>query len=312
MIVAGSHTTNFAPGLVANTLAEFSGFVAVIGFLVLSGYSIAHSLQISPSKFYQRRAIRIMPLYVLSIGIAWVVGAAFELPQTYSPAPSALTAISNLAFLQIFTGNSVLTNAVVWTLAVEAVFYMAAPWLKTWRSYSVLIAAGLSAIAFIVNTKFGQLPPYSKMPWGANIVFFAWPWLLGFWFYCLRSVDLARWIVVCAPIAVCTAYKSQSFWPLTVLASMLTLAFAPNIILPRFVSKIFSRLGDISYPLYLFHLPILIVASYFGLANGLALLLLCTAAAWFLDVFYDKPTASIFRSILLMRKKFPAASAARP
>jgi peptidoglycan/LPS O-acetylase OafA/YrhL len=50
----------------------FSGFAAVLGFLAISGYSIAHSLHKNPQGFYKRRAFRIYPLYFCSIFVSLI------------------------------------------------------------------------------------------------------------------------------------------------------------------------------------------------------------------------------------------------
>jgi peptidoglycan/LPS O-acetylase OafA/YrhL len=52
---------------------KFSPVVAVLGFLLISGFSIAASLNASPKGYYFRRFIRIFPLYIFSISISVLI-----------------------------------------------------------------------------------------------------------------------------------------------------------------------------------------------------------------------------------------------
>jgi peptidoglycan/LPS O-acetylase OafA/YrhL len=45
-------------------------------------------------------------------------------------------------------------------------------------------------------------------------------------------------------------------WPITIIIPLLSLAFSSQIKFNKPISGLFKWLGDISYPIYLFHLPI--------------------------------------------------------
>jgi peptidoglycan/LPS O-acetylase OafA/YrhL len=78
LVVVGAHLVWFdRSDEVGRQLGMFSGIVAVIGFLVLSGFSIAASLERERAGFYARRFRRIFPLYALAIASAWAVPAFF-------------------------------------------------------------------------------------------------------------------------------------------------------------------------------------------------------------------------------------------
>jgi peptidoglycan/LPS O-acetylase OafA/YrhL len=64
-IVAISHLKWYLAGAQPiYRVAEFSGLVAVLGFLLISGYSIAASYEREPQGYFFRRFLRIVPLYV--------------------------------------------------------------------------------------------------------------------------------------------------------------------------------------------------------------------------------------------------------
>src|ERR1019366_8528321 len=51
-------------------LSSFDGKAAVVGFLLVSGYSIAASLDRESEGFYRRRFLRVYPLYFFAIVFA--------------------------------------------------------------------------------------------------------------------------------------------------------------------------------------------------------------------------------------------------
>jgi peptidoglycan/LPS O-acetylase OafA/YrhL len=65
---------------------------AVIGFFLISGYSIAASLQRSSKGFYRRRFLRIYPIYFFAIVtthiLSLVLGSGIQAPhETFIPEP---------------------------------------------------------------------------------------------------------------------------------------------------------------------------------------------------------------------------------
>ena len=66
LVVAGSHLTWYMETQSSvSVIRHFSGLAAVLGVLVISGYSIAASYEKQRIGFYWRRALRIIPLYVV-------------------------------------------------------------------------------------------------------------------------------------------------------------------------------------------------------------------------------------------------------
>ncbi|MBS1773707.1 MAG: acyltransferase [Bacteroidetes bacterium] len=125
----------------------------VILFFILSGFSIAHSLNNNTDYkgFYIRRAIRLYPPYVL--GIVWAI-IVFIIIR-YSAPKIFFTSIENKQPLHIFYDKftdlrSIISNMLYvpknnylttqyWSLPFEVLFYLIAPWaIKKFRWYALL------------------------------------------------------------------------------------------------------------------------------------------------------------------------------
>jgi peptidoglycan/LPS O-acetylase OafA/YrhL len=274
LVVVGTHLEWFAPGLISQILASFSGLAAVLGFLVISGYSIAHSICRRPEGYYRRRLLRIMPLYSLAIVCAYIVGSQSLTTVTGATFPAtSIGELANIVFWQLISGHSISTDAVVWTLAVEAAFYALAPVLVKARPAVILIGIGVSVITFIAYRHSGGTY-YSAVGGGLNIVLFAWAWLLGFWFYRAEAGRPATVLLMSIPIVACYygGFPLAPLWGPTLIITSLAIAKGGIIRLSSRVETICEFLGDISYPLYLLHLPTLIFCTRIGIGSVAALL----------------------------------------
>lgn len=129
-----------------------TGFIGVHLFFFLSGFVIAYpfvraaySGAAPPSwgDFAWRRAIKIVPSYVLSIAVAYAVGYAQQQPNA-STIPDLAT---HLLFIHTwFPARYGTIDGVLWTLAVEVEFYCVFPaiwWCfrrRPWTTAAVMIA----------------------------------------------------------------------------------------------------------------------------------------------------------------------------
>jgi peptidoglycan/LPS O-acetylase OafA/YrhL len=289
-IVIGAHLTWFDPQSPLTALADLSALAAVIGFLMVSGYSIAHSLQQSANGFYRRRVRRIMPLYIVALCFSFAIGRlpGFEhWPHgAQFGTPPLGEFITNWFFLQVFTGKPIRTDVVLWTLAVEVFFYVIAPWIRKASDHSLLVGIFVSAIAYILYSRF-MTWSFFKVAYGGNLAIFAWPWLLGFYMYLNKSRSLTPFLAFAIPILTCALGGSrfvQAGWWLPMLASAACIAYGSRVSVAKGPATLLSALGDISYPLYLIHLPSLILLyDVFGLRSGFLMYLACLATAWLLN-----------------------------
>ena len=173
---------------------EFGPEAAVLGFLVISGYSIAHSISKRPDGFYKRRFLRVYPLYfaaiIFSLVPFFILGSEVELLFFKVGQPDWWTLLCNLTFLQGFLSRSIQSNGVVWTLSVEVFCYLLAPLLIKTSSQKILILFGLSGLLYIVYSyavsNFG-FPPPRNVRFGVSFLTLLWAWLLGFLYFRYRK-----------------------------------------------------------------------------------------------------------------------------
>lgn len=136
-----------------------TGFVGVDLFFFISGFVIvypfvkaSHSGDRPPrwDEFAYRRAIKILPSYLLSIAVVIAIGYA----QFASPSEAFRDIAAHLFFVHTWWHDTYGTiNGVLWTLAVEVEFYLCFPLL--WLAFSrrpFLTAAAMAGAALIYRS----------------------------------------------------------------------------------------------------------------------------------------------------------------
>jgi peptidoglycan/LPS O-acetylase OafA/YrhL len=268
---------------------------AVLLFFVLSGFSIR--LSIAPAglgdrarlvRYAERRLLRILPLYWFALVLSGAVAAWL------APVPEAAgawtTLLGNLLFLQTAPGVKGLWflpyagNGALWSLSFEVFYYAAFPLLACAPAGR---RARLGAVLFA--TAAGQLlsewwPSPFTLFLGVSLI-----WYLGVELaelYLFGSAALP-WTAALSLTALLGATqlgaRALQFYGLWV-GSLLFLAGAALIsIAPRFHALAracdrplltpLARVGDLSFALYLLHLPMLRAALAVGGDQWLALLI---------------------------------------
>ena len=207
---------------------------AVLLFFMLSGYWVSRLLagwQASVPAFYISRTLRVWPLYAVVTVLAWLLHAHAEAVR-----PESLWSALTLLGLAARAGDVI---GVSWSLDIELQFYLAIPLitlaaqrLQPLALLALAVAAfglGIALFAAHVPTLLFYLPAFTA---AMTMV----PALSGLLFKAQFTDSLAQnlgqmaWILLLAPFV------------------------AWNINQP---SDRFDRwLGDLSYPLYLVHLPV--------------------------------------------------------
>ena len=99
-------------------LDTFSGKAAVVGFLLVSGFSIAASIEREKKMFYRRRFLRIYPLYfsalVFAVILELVLGGHLRLPNHTLDSLGLPTTIGNFFLLQTFIVKPIEFDGPVW------------------------------------------------------------------------------------------------------------------------------------------------------------------------------------------------------
>lgn len=265
------------------------GFTGVDIFFVISGYLIT-SILISESdqgrysilRFYQRRALRILPafifvvLVVLAAAFLWMMPIQFE--DTAKSAISAALFASNIFFWQgtSYFGGASETKPLLhtWSLSVEEQFYVFFPIVllatKAWlNSRFALVIAVLSLISFLAS-----VVGVYKAP---SATFYLLPtraWELGIGALMAAGAlkesktGLINEIMSAAGIALIVVglfwLTPDSAFPgpnalLPCLGAMLLIVFGRDTSTGRILSSGLIRyIGKLSYSLYLWHWPVIV------------------------------------------------------
>lgn len=313
-VVVCGHLVRFAPDTGGATralmkLGQFDAVAAVFCFLVVSGFSIAHSLHRNTEGFYRRRVLRIYPLYVCGILAALVpfllAGPVISTPggQYDQPAPGMV--IANLLLLQGFVADTISSNGPLWTLSVEVCCYLLAPIFFKMKSWQLLGLILISSVAFGIHARLG-LPFYSRYRYGLPVLFLLWAWLSGFLLHRHRSDARARIFVLTlgALLFSLNARFNERFAVLTYVAAISIVLFANELRLPARILGLLNYLGEISYPLYVLHVPVLILASgVMGIANAPLLVMSALLAAVAFYHTVDRPVRKL--GVALARRATP-------
>jgi peptidoglycan/LPS O-acetylase OafA/YrhL len=235
-------------------LELFGGIGCICGFLVISGYSIAHSVRSQPRGFYRRRLWRILPVYYGSLLLA-LLPYLFErawppFRASFAP-PDGQQILGSLLFLQCFLTDKVAVFGPSWTLAVEWWFYMLAPLFVRMRHWQLglLVFASLWFEGTALAHGFFPIHVYR---WGIPAGMLLWAWLSGFLFYRQRGWS--------GPLVVLVGYYAVNLFvdrsPAAYLLAAVMVVVADGLPrIPQFLARFLNYLGDLSYPLYLVHVP---------------------------------------------------------
>ena len=270
MVVVLAHLRWVVPSTGAHSWLGAAGpTAAVYGFLLISGYSIASSLSSQPSGYLRRRVIRIAPVYYACCALAWLpwllCGPIVTMQNGLTlQQPTLFVTAANLAMLQSFVSDTQNSLAPAWTLSIECFFYLIAPWLMKQKTAPLVIACALSA----TGSYFWFKAPHMRL----DYLWLAWAWIGGFIIYRHRERPIA-WVVAGIAGIIMTSgtiadYNPGVFARYTIGLTVLLMWVAPRLNVSERLGKWLDLAGDISYPLYLAHFPVLI--TLYALLRGTA------------------------------------------
>jgi peptidoglycan/LPS O-acetylase OafA/YrhL len=261
----------------------FNAGYAVMFFYVISGFLITYTLTRNYDRslsgtleFYKNRFIRIFSLYWPLVLVAFLV---VDLSwRSFLPASPLDKAISLFLFgmdwrLVIANAFAVPANIAIhglgqaWTLAAELTFYLMAPMLlRSWKIGALLMVASLAtrlAFVLVLGTDLNAIWTYTFFP--STFCFFLFGHLV-----CLAS---QRWHILKMPvfgaallacsIAAMTfggsyqGFDSPRFW-----SSILCFTIAlPAVFEVTRKTHWMNATGDLSYPVYLVHMIVLLTVG---------------------------------------------------
>lgn len=301
------------------------GFIGVDIFYVISGYLITGLIlreiektgRLDLSEFYQRRIKRLLPTSVFVLAITAVVGMVVLPPITRDALGRDLFAaaayISNYLFAwwqNDYQNLDATPSPFIhyWSLAVEEQFYVVWPifilFLSRYGRKTILngvaIVTALSLLLSIYQTQTSPIWAFYSLPtraWelgvGALLLFIPDKYLRNRYF---------PWLGVVGIVFASLRFDESTAFPgmnalVPVLATAILIGTIP--IWPRFFNDLSNNrlsqwLGAISYPLYLWHWPALVLPSA-GLGRPLRIrerlfcIILTIVLAHFTSKFIEQP-----------------------
>jgi peptidoglycan/LPS O-acetylase OafA/YrhL len=282
LMVVGYHLPVVRPRGSVPVLEVYGGLGCICGFLAISGYSIAHSISTQPKHFFRRRAWRILPVYYATMLFALVPYLfAKGLPPFRYPFADFTTSevAGSLFFLQCFVTEKIPIFGPSWTLAVEWWFYVMAPLFVRARPWMLWVLVGVS----LAGERWGLARGYaivSSQSWGIPALMLLWAWLSGFLYH--RSPGWSAGLVVLIGYDAVSRFgdRSPDAYLIAAVALISVKSLPP---MPRVLARLLNYLGDLSYPLYLVHVPMMAWVSrwttwfdpyaFIGVSLGAAVLL---------------------------------------
>jgi peptidoglycan/LPS O-acetylase OafA/YrhL len=277
-----THSEIVAPGYMLARWLGQTGYPAVFGFLMISGYSIAASIAARPKGYLYRRLKRIYPAYMFAIVLTWAVtiGGALQLPGGQMvPPPSFWTVIGNLLMVQGILVPVLAANGALWSLSIEWWCYMiGAVLIKFTNRVSTVIAVTSFVAMMIYCVKAGSIGG-AGLPRGLNVAMMVWAWLNGFIYF--REQSKTNFLMMLLlPMVMFEILAPLKFASVVLVVSALGILFSKAIwIESKQAKRLLNFLGNASYPLYLVHAPLLFaLTSKTPIRNGNAIVVMIIAA----------------------------------
>ena len=277
-------------------LVLFSGFNYVVGFIVVSGYCIARSTLKRDFTFARYMALRITRIYPALIACACIAGIVelvlFESPHRLAVWNSGITVHNfglSLIGLSGFYGQFG-SYAATYTVSYELLFYVI--WGAVFAATPTTIAVPTSAI--VGAGLYFVLP----MNYHFALVLFG-AWLIGaaLAVYEKEIIRVARhvplwlmWLVVIWAYVTwngLTGPLGGLMWSAPACLSYLPLGLLFAIVMACHLARngpalqLDDWLGDISYPLFLVHIPIVMATGSAIKASGVTLSYFAIMAVYF-------------------------------
>ena len=196
-------------------------------------------------------------------------------------------------FLQCFLTEKIPVFGPSWTLAVEWWFYIAAPLFVRMRPWMLWAIVFVSLVVQKEGLAHGFFPVHDSK-WGMPAMMLLWAWLSGFLFY-----RAPGWSAVLVTLV---GYHAVSRWtdrsPNAYLIAAIAVIVAKSLPkMPRFLARAMNYLGDLSYPLYLVHVPLMAWTSRWTTwVDPYAFIGVSLAASAVLYHFVDAPLRRRFSS----------------
>jgi peptidoglycan/LPS O-acetylase OafA/YrhL len=293
------------------------GYLGVDIFFVISGFVIPWSMYRSRyvlrdyGRFMLKRNLRLYPPYLASIAISilatnFILVPLFKIPHMTVTGRDLLLHFTYLN--DLFKVKWV--NVVYWTLAIEFQWYLLVglvmPLLASRKSWPRFVSVTAMVLAYWIL-------PSLPVPYDRLVIYYLPTFLIGVFVFQYRAEIISRYEFFGMVTAMVGAMYRNSGWlvPVVAVPTALLIAFS------RFHSRRMDRVGDISYSLYLLHLPIGVsiigmmshwipYSSYFiGVLDVIGIAASCWAA-WIMYQYIERPSQEMSSAIRYTRRSAPA------
>ena len=300
------------------------GFIGVDIFFVISGFLITgiiarelYEKRFSLVEFYERRIRRIFPALIVVLSVVLVLGWLWLLPNAYAQLSSDVFAsaafAANIA-LMLQSGYFDVEGAKkpllhLWSLGIEEQFYLAWPLIlmlaARWRARMVAVAGIIGVASFLLNIGLiGHDPvatfylPFTRA-WellAGSALALAWTRIDQSEMASNRRAAAGLALIVIAAALLNVHRTFPGWWALLPVAGSALLLSAPTSWVNRTLLSWRPAvwIGLISYPLYLWHWPLLVmfaVVKFRPLTplDVIGTISASTALAWATYRFIEKP-----------------------
>jgi peptidoglycan/LPS O-acetylase OafA/YrhL len=318
----------------ANPALAPGGFSGVDIFFVISGFLISRLIiqglesgRFRFRDFYARRLVRLVPALTVVLAGCWAFGWLTLLPAEYAQLGTHVAGgagfLDNLVFWSEsgYFDSDAATKPLLhlWSLGVEEQFYLVWPPLVAlawWRRVPLLgVMFGVAVVSFAVNIATVHSHPAAAFYLPATRL---WELSLGGVLACLstqRRGQLPHWlqwtsnagtvVLLAASLAWLDGTRPYPGWwaLLPVAWAILTIAAGPDAWVNRVILShpLLTFFGAISYPLYLWHWPLLTFARVItsgdpGGTLTAALVAASVLLAWLTYRLVEQPLQSAYRS----------------
>lgn len=270
------------------------GKAAVMGFLLISGISIGHSYYKNEKGFISRRFLRIYPLYFIAVlftvFLQWYLGSQYQISNRTLITAGFLTSIVNFLLLQDIVGITITYNEPLWSLSLEWYLYLLAPFIIKLRLQYILMIVLISILTFAFQNNYYLF--------GHKVLIFGWSFILGFVISTRKTVLFTLPFFVIGTVLIFLKKnlfaESLSWVTFIFVIGVVVFCLFRSVRLSKKVVWFFNFLGTLSYPLYLFHIPIYLILYHFGIRNAYVLVILVFVLIIPINYIFDDWLKKIF------------------